>query len=99
MFDERSAESQLATTLWVQPAVFAFEVALAELLISRGVRPMALVGHSVGEIAAAVTANVMSVEDGMRLVCARSSLMDALPRGGAMLALGASAEAAWRSPR
>ncbi|HEY3093850.1 MAG TPA: SDR family NAD(P)-dependent oxidoreductase, partial [Vicinamibacterales bacterium] len=90
MFDERPAESELASTLWVQPAVFAFEVALAELLISRGVRPMALVGHSVGEIAAAVTASVMSVEDGMRLVCARSSLMAALPAGGAMLALGAS---------
>jgi polyketide synthase 5 len=68
----------------VQPTIFAMQVALAATMKSYGVLPGAVIGHSLGEVAAAVVAGALSLEDGVRVICRRARLCLALAGGGAM---------------
>jgi len=79
MFD--GAAAALVATDTTQPATFCIEYALARAWLARSAQPAALIGHSVGEFAAAVIAGVMPLADAARLVAKRGALMQALPRG------------------
>ncbi len=82
-------EARLTRTLYAQPALFSLQIALSELWQAWGVVPDLVVGHSIGEFAAAVAAGACSVEAAARLVAGRARLMQDLPECGAMASIGA----------
>jgi acyl transferase domain-containing protein/SAM-dependent methyltransferase/acyl carrier protein len=75
------AAEALKDTKWAQPALFIVGYALSRLWMSWGVKPAAMIGHSVGEYVAATLAGVMSLEDAMAIIARRGQLIAALPRG------------------
>ena len=77
-------------TRWTQPCIFAVQMGLAKLLQSRGLMPDVVLGHSVGQYAAACVAGMMSWDDGLKLISERGRLIGELPPGGLMLAVFAS---------
>jgi acyl transferase domain-containing protein/ubiquinone/menaquinone biosynthesis C-methylase UbiE len=87
LFSSAAGDSRLHQTGCTQPAMFAVEYALYQLLKSWGIAPSAVLGHSVGEYVAACVAGVFSLEDGLRLIAARGRLMQGMAAGGAMAAI------------
>jgi len=83
---DQAAIATLSETQWTQPALFVTEFAVAKALEAFGIRPTALIGHSVGEYVAACLSGVMEFEDALKLVVSRCRLMASAPRG-AMLAI------------
>jgi acyl transferase domain-containing protein len=90
--EQSDANEQLTQTAYAQPALFVIEYALAQLWMSWGVKPQALVGHSIGEYVAATLAGVFSLADALRLVATRGRLIQSLP-SGSMLAVALGEEA------
>src|SRR5262249_43568657 len=86
-------QDALDQTEITQPALFSLEYALTQLWREGGVVPAVVMGHSVGEYAAACTAGVFNLEDGLKLIAARGRLMRQLCRHGAMVAVDLDAEA------
>ena len=87
MFGREGAAGELDDPRWKQPAIYALECALTALWASLGVRPDIVMGHSLGEIAAAQTAGVFGLEEGLRFAASRGALIGALPGEGAMAAV------------
>jgi len=81
---EEAAE-RIKQTINTQPVLFVIEYALAKLWISWGVRPRAMIGHSIGEYVAATIAEALTLEDALKLVASRSKLMQRLPPGSMLL--------------
>jgi acyl transferase domain-containing protein/acyl-CoA synthetase (AMP-forming)/AMP-acid ligase II/NAD(P)-dependent dehydrogenase (short-subunit alcohol dehydrogenase family)/phospholipid N-methyltransferase/aryl carrier-like protein len=86
-----AAASPLDSTACTQPALLAVEYALAQLWLSYGITPAALIGHSVGEYVAACLAGVFTLDEALQLIAARGRLMQSLPQDGAMVAVMADA--------
>ena len=85
-------QADIHQTQFTQPAIFAVEYALANLWMSWGIQPAALLGHSIGEYVAACLGGMISLEDALQLVAIRGKLLQSLPEGGGMASIAASAD-------
>ena len=94
LFNTGTSEDDLPldNTYWTQPAIFAIQMGLVRLLNHWGLQPDVVMGHSVGQYAAACCAGIMSWQDGLRLISERGRLISELPSGGKMLAVFAGLE-------
>lgn len=92
--DRSGPDNRLDETWLTQPAMFAVSYSLAVTLESAGIRADLMVGHSIGELVSAVLSGVMSVEDGMRVICTRGRLMQDQPSGRMVVVHAAAADVA-----
>ncbi|MUZ63130.1 type I polyketide synthase [Agrobacterium vitis] len=93
IFGDGTTTEQLSRTEVTQPALFAVEYALAQMWLAKGIKPRAMVGHSLGEYVAACLAGVFSLQDAVKLVVARGRLMQACPPGGMLSVMLSEQEA------
>ncbi|WP_066022305.1 MULTISPECIES: type I polyketide synthase [Clostridium] len=87
VYSKKYNNEYVQRTLYAQPLIFAIEYALSKFWESIGIKPDIVLGHSIGEYAAAVISGMISLNDGVKLVAARGRLMDSAPGEGAMLAI------------
>lgn len=97
--NSQAAATALRQTIYTQPALFMTEYALAQLWQSWGVRPRAMIGHSIGEFVVACLAGVFSLEDGLKLVATRGRMMWELPPGSMLSVLMPAANVEPRLPQ
>jgi len=88
LLEDGEKPSELTATM---PVLFAIQIGLARMWKAYGITPGAVIGHSMGEVAAAVVAGAITLEDGVKIMCRRSRLLTRIAGGGAMAVLGASA--------
>ena len=93
LYSDASTDALLDQMVYAQPALFAIQYALAQLWRSWGIEPTVVLGHSIGEYAAACVAGLFSLEDGIKLTAARGRLLHSIPAQGSMAAVFASHDA------
>lgn len=87
IYTDKYSEDMVNKTVYAQPLIFTIEYAMCKVLSKIGIKPDKVIGHSIGEYAAAVAGGVMTLEDAVKLVAVRGRLMDSAPGEGAMLAV------------
>lgn len=92
IYGENASDQIIERTLYAQPLIFAVEYALSKMWADYGIQPDLVMGHSIGEYAAAVEAGILSLEDAVKLVSVRSRLMDLAPGNGSMATIFANRE-------
>lgn len=87
LYSKNYSEEYIERTLYAQPLIFTVEYAISKMWENLGIKPSIVLGHSIGEYAAAVISGILTLKDGVKLVATRSRLMDSAPGEGTMLAI------------